>query len=90
VWCFSQHRFYKELRVLQKISYDAQRLASQKDTTTKHEVRASYNPDAQQVVAQSQNYATRVTRGTSATVRIYSSPLFIEQIVNSFDSESNG
>lgn len=70
VWCFSQHRFYKELHVLQKISYDAQRLVSLKPTTTTHEVHANYNPEAQQVIAQSQDYATRVTRGTRDTVRI--------------------
>ena len=71
LWRFSQYRFYKELRVLQKMSYDAQRLASQKPTSVIHEVQASYNPGAQQLLAQSQNYQTRVTRGTHASVRIY-------------------
>jgi hypothetical protein len=53
-----------KLRVLQKMSYDAQRLASQRPTTVTHEVQASYDSESQQVFAQSQNYQTRVTRGT--------------------------
>lgn len=64
------------------MSYDAQRLASQKPTTVTHEVEASYNPEAQQVLAQSQNYQTRVTRG--APVRIY--PPF-ERVANGFGPE---
>ncbi|KAF8263895.1 P-loop containing nucleoside triphosphate hydrolase protein [Lactarius quietus] len=56
-----------ELRVLQKMSYDAQRLASQRPTTVTHEVQASYDPETQQVFARSQNYQTRVTRGTPVT-----------------------
>ena len=75
-------RFYKKLRVLQKISYDAQRLANQKPTTVTHEVQASYDPEAQQVLAQSQNYQTRVTRG--APVRIY---LTFERNANCFGPE---
>ncbi|KAH9058402.1 P-loop containing nucleoside triphosphate hydrolase protein [Lactarius vividus] len=54
-----------ELRVLQKISYDAQRLASLKPTSTTHEVKASYNPRTRQLVARSQNYSNRITPGLS-------------------------
>ncbi len=67
--CFSQHRFFKELRVLQKISYDAQRLASLKPTSMTHEVQAGrYNPETRELVARSQNYSNRVTPGLSVSV----------------------
>ncbi|KAI9440016.1 hypothetical protein H4582DRAFT_1568537 [Lactarius indigo] len=54
-----------ELRVLQKISYDAQRLASLKPTSMTHDVETSYNPKTQKLVARSQNYTNRLTPGLS-------------------------
>ena len=62
------HSLYKELCALQKISYDAQRLAIQKPVSVAHEVQTGYNPEMRQLVAQSHNYATRVMRGTSVGV----------------------
>ncbi|KAH9068365.1 P-loop containing nucleoside triphosphate hydrolase protein [Lactarius deliciosus] len=63
--CISQYRFYKELRVLQKISYDAQRLTSLKPTSMTHDVEASYNSRTRQLVARSQNYSNRIIPGSS-------------------------
>ncbi|KAH9178234.1 P-loop containing nucleoside triphosphate hydrolase protein [Lactarius sanguifluus] len=55
-----------ELCVLQKISYDAQRLTSLKPTSMTHDVETSYtNPKTQQLVARSQNYSNRITPGLS-------------------------
>jgi hypothetical protein len=64
------------------MSYDAQRLASQRPTTVTHEVQASYDSESQQVFAQSQNYQTRVTRGTP----VRTCPPF-ERITNCFGPE---
>ncbi|KAI9461671.1 P-loop containing nucleoside triphosphate hydrolase protein [Lactarius psammicola] len=52
-----------ELRILHKISYDAQRLASLKPTSMTYEVQLGYNPETQQLIARSQSYSNRVTPG---------------------------
>ncbi|KAI9461665.1 hypothetical protein BJY52DRAFT_191843 [Lactarius psammicola] len=53
------------LSVLQKISYDIQRLDNMKPTSVTHEIQTGFNHKTQQMVANSQRYSNRLTPNAS-------------------------
>ncbi|KAH9037839.1 P-loop containing nucleoside triphosphate hydrolase protein [Lactarius pseudohatsudake] len=53
------------LNVLQKMSYDMQRLDIMKPTSVTHEIKTGFNHKTQQMVAKSQRYSNRLTPNTS-------------------------
>lgn len=69
----------EELNVLQKMSYDMQRLDNMKPISVTHEIQTGFNRKTQQMVAKSQRYSNRLTPGTSkvkVTVAHSSSTVF--------------
>ncbi|KAH9058403.1 P-loop containing nucleoside triphosphate hydrolase protein [Lactarius vividus] len=53
------------LNVLQKMSYDMQRLEIMKPTSVTHEIQTGFNHKTQQMVAKSQRYSNRLTPNAS-------------------------
>lgn len=69
---FSQYisllRHHQELSILQKISYDTQRLDHMKPVSVAHEIQTGFNRKTQQMVARSQRFTNRILPGTSVSV----------------------
>lgn len=59
---------FKELSVMQKMSYDILRLDNMKPISVTHEIETGFNRRTQQVIAKSQRYANRLTSGSSVSI----------------------